>query len=220
MIGLLAAVLVVIFLIMVFSSPVSGVIFLIVVAVVIAVIVSNVKEGKRKREELKVKRIQTLNNLAKRAVSEGFNVSKTIEACDHSCGIIIDEKAQKWSILWPDKPDSLIILDFSDLIKCEILKDGKTEISGRGGSALAGGLLFGDAGAVAGAAESRQVTFTCQSITIKFTINRMDFPSFAINYYLQGKTYDEQMKIYENVEEIAAQMDIIKYRAENGEKRD
>lgn len=215
MIGLLAAVLVVIFLIMVFSSPVSGVIFLIVVAVVIAVIVSNVKEGKRKREELKVKRIQTLNNLAKRAVSEGFNVSKTIEACDHSCGIIIDEKAQKWSILWPDKPDSLIILDFSDLIKCEILKDGKTEISGRGGSALAGGLLFGDAGAVAGAAESREVKFTCQSIAINFSINRMDFPAFSVTYNLGGKSYDEQMKMYANIDEIVSTMNIIKYRGAN-----
>lgn len=35
-----------------------------------------------------------------------------------------------------------------------------------------------------------------------------------------GKTYDEQMKIYENVGEIAVQMDIIKHRAGNGEKRD
>ena len=46
--------------------------------------------------------------------------------------------------------------------------------------------------------------------------------SYSIAYYFfgGGKTYDEQMKIYENVGEIAVQMDIIKHRAGNGEKRD
>jgi len=62
------------------------------------------------------------------------------------------------------------MFEFSNLLDCELLEDEVSIVKGGAGSAIAGGLLFGGAGAVAGSVLGKRTKDVCASMKIALTL--------------------------------------------------
>lgn len=67
--------------------------------------------------------------------------------------------------------DESIVLKFSEILDFEVFENGSSVLSSRTGSAVVGGLLFGEIGAVAGASGSRAISEECTTLKLKIYTN-------------------------------------------------
>ncbi len=110
------------------------------------------------------------------------------------------------------------ILPFESLVNCELLEDGTSIIQKGGtGRAIAGGLLFGGAGAIVGASTAkRKQSEYCTSLRIKITVKNarqlyyIDFISSRTK-----KSSSTYKSAYECAQECLSALEII--AAENAE---
>lgn len=97
------------------------------------------------------------------------------------------------------KPDS--IYAFSELVEFELLEDDSQVSKGGVGQALAGGLLFGGFGAIAGGVTGTRVTKKqIESMIIKITVNDIDNPLIMLPLILKStktksKEYQEAFNL-------------------------
>lgn len=82
-------------------------------------------------------------------------------------------------ILWEQQPSGLFGtkwfgVDYGDIIDFSLDEDGQTITSGGLGTAAAGALLFGPAGAVVGAVVGKKNAGACESLTITVTTKDME----------------------------------------------
>lgn len=111
-----------------------------------------------------------------------IQAKKTELTVTHSVGgvFMLDENQGLW---YAQKPGDRKgrrrgpLHSVEDIIGFELLEDNNVVMSGGGGSALAGGLVFGPVGAVVGASVGkRRFGATCTSLRIKVVLNSIDLP--------------------------------------------
>ena len=101
---------------------------------------------------------------------------------------------------------------FEDIIDYELLEDGDLQIKGGLGSALAGGLTFGAAGAIVGASVGKKkTTSNCFSRSIKITLNSMNAPVENVNLLQMkvSKTSVAYKKAFAQAQEILSLLKIM-----------
>lgn len=107
-----------------------------------------------------------------------FNATKTVEK-----GLVIDDNNKIFKV-------GLDLFEFSDLLSFELLEDGKAITKGGLGSAVAGGLLFGGAGAVVGGITGgKKSKGVCTSMKIRITVKNSHTDTVYINLvFMEIKT--------------------------------
>lgn len=126
----------------------------------------------------------------------------------------IDERTKQWTI-----PANVSIFDkvkkiyqFKDIVTFELLEDGDTLTKGGLGRAVAGGLLFGDVGAIVGGVTGcKKSRSFVRSMDIKITLNNITTPSAyikIINSEIKKGTFVYKAAI-KNAQEILSLLSII-----------
>jgi hypothetical protein len=82
-------------------------------------------------------------------------------------------------------PECFHLFSYDQIVDFELIENGGSIASGGLGRALTGGILFGGAGAVVGAA-TRKGQATCNQLFVKITMKNYDAPAFYI--YLINNT--------------------------------
>ena len=89
--------------------------------------------------------------------------------------IEFDDDRKKWLI--PDKKKAPQIYSYGDILDCDLIEDEESLTSGGLGRAIAGGLLFGGAGAIVGGVTGKKKTKTIvRSMKIQITLNSLETP--------------------------------------------
>lgn len=139
----------------------------------------------------------------------GFDLStKVVTPKGDSCLILNAEKKQ-WILKTPDLL-APALFNYDDLISYDLCCDGNTVYSSNVGSAILGAILAGTAGAVIGAATTRQAFNTCTSMYIKIS----DGNARVYRIHLLDETVPKSSPGYKMAltaaEEFAAMLDVIK----------
>ena len=141
----------------------------------------------------------------------GFNIDKKIDNLNNEISIFIDDKNKKWCI-YNTKSMQKIIYDYEEFVSFELKQDNKSVVSGRAGSTIVGGLLFGGLGALAGASRKRNITETsCKSMTLYIVVNDMSNPNIEIPLIEReiSKDSSKYEKIVNKVNELVAVFKVI-----------
>ncbi len=85
-------------------------------------------------------------------IFSSFNITKEVKAGSIGCKWIFraDEEKRLWYYTLSKNPKSALVLRYDEIADYELVENGETVSKGGLGSAVAGGLLFGDVGAVVG----------------------------------------------------------------------
>ena len=127
----------------------------------------------------------------------------------------VDEEHKQWVI-----PQGIIsvnikgatIYDYNDIISYELLEDGSTISKGGMGKALAGGLLFGGAGAIVGGVTGKKkIKNICSKLQVKITVNNTERPAEYINLINTETKKDGFLykTAYNTSQEILSMLEII-----------
>lgn len=172
---------------------------------------------------------QKSNEVTERLTSAGFTISKSISSAPFvpdglEAGNIlyIDDVNKRFAIATfklkklTDISGKTLYFDidvynYKDLVKFEFYEDGKSVLQGKAGSALVGSFLFGDTGAVIGAAGKREVKKEIKKIQVIFTINNLskpvaEFNIFNLNKYSDKLLLDTSRDISSTLELILKQL--------------
>ena len=128
-----------------------------------------------------------------------FTITKTITTC-----LDIDENQKKWTapygLIFKNKHPK--IYKFSDIVSYDLLIDDESQTKGGTGRAVAGGILFGGAGAVLGGVTGKRTTKkVINSMKIKITLDNFDKPVLLIPI-IKAPTKADSM-VYRMNEKIA-----------------
>lgn len=101
------------------------------------------------------------------------------------------------------RPEYYTLFSYNQIVDYELLENGESIASGGIGRALVGGMLFGGAGAVVGAA-TRNYKSVCNDLKIKVTVSNYKDPAFYIPLInLETKKasseYREKMKMAQDI---------------------
>jgi uncharacterized membrane protein YsdA (DUF1294 family) len=119
-------------------------IFLLICSIACVIALWLFLENKRKKKE-KIRQ-ETRDYIETSLRNKGINLSHRIDFQDYY-SFIVDEIGQK--VVCCNFPkNSFEIINFSDLIRCEIIKDNKTYRTGSSTNTALGGILGGAAGAI------------------------------------------------------------------------
>lgn len=120
--------------------------------------------------------ILTDNNTTSVSISkkEKFKPTKKVEKY-----IYVDDKHKKWCL--PKSKQSKAIYNYSDILDYELIENGGTVTSGSLGRAIAGGLAYGNLGAVIGGMTGKQKP-TCDKLQIKITVKDIKHPALFIDF--------------------------------------
>jgi hypothetical protein len=148
---------------------------LIAVALVfLGIIIAAIAKFKATQNKMSSRRVVYRNYL----FQAGFIEGRAIECELFNMGI--DDTNKKVCIYSQDMLEPKFF-NYSDIIDFEIYEDGKSVMKGRTGSAIAGGLLFGVAGAVIGASRSRNVNEICKTLQVRIYVNDLQKPEIIVN---------------------------------------
>ena len=100
--------------------------------------------------------------------------------------------------------DESIILKFNEILDFEIFENGNSVVSSRTGSAVAGGLIFGGLGAVAGASGSRAITENISTLKLKIYTN--DIKNSVVTLDFLEKSISKSSSKYEEIKDIINKM--------------
>lgn len=148
-------------------------------------------------------------------VQNGFCVSTQVTDGNNNYSLLVDDTNQKWAIIDAGLGKSAVY-SYSDLIEYEILENGNSIVKGRVGSVIAGGLLFGGLGALAGASRSKKVKNTCSSLIVNIVVNNLEAPRICINLIsLETETNSIVYQVaVSKAKEFSSVLSIIKAKAE------
>ena len=95
----------------------------------------------------------------------------------------INEKEKTWYVGAGAEKKRRVVRKFDDIADYELIDDGETVISGGFGKAVAGGVLFGVAGAmIGGATAKKKQTPVCTDLKIKITLKDINDPVVYIPF--------------------------------------
>ena len=97
-----------------------------------------------------------------------------------------------------------VILDFDEILDFEVTENGNSIISSRTGSTIAGGLLFGELGAMAGAIGSRSIDEVCHTLKLKIYTNNISNNVVTLDF-LDDKVRTESIK-YDDISQVIDEM--------------
>jgi hypothetical protein len=186
--------------------------YFIFVLVVSAILVSVIQKAVRGRIKKSGDMIQ---NSVGMLAHEGLVMTKKVSDFMNKYALIVDEHNEKWAVV-SARTGSTAVYDYKDLLEFGILEDGDSIMGGRAGSVVAGGLLFGGLGALAGAAGSRKVRSTCRSIVVHIVTSNMH--ARPIDIPLLSAETRKDSAVYKNAiskaREFASVLAVIKNAAE------
>jgi hypothetical protein len=87
---------------------------------------------------------------------------------------------------------------FSDLINYEVYENGKSQVQGRAGSALIGGVFFGLGGLIVGSSMSRNINEKCNQLKLILRVKDFNCPEIVITY-VNNVDVDKNSSIYKNM---------------------
>lgn len=190
-------------------------IFCVVVVVIIFAICSGADQAKEKLAIMEASN-QKIEASKKDLVSAGFQIEKEAREPSGNFYLAIDPKNKRWVLVIPNLPHPYVY-KFKELISYELVDDGETTYSSNTGKALVGGLLFGAAGAVVGAASKKKVKTTCKDMHIDLNINVIKSPMQVLQIIndaeisRDSELYKQKLAFAKNV------MAMLAYIKENAE---
>lgn len=120
---------------------------------------------------------------------EDFTTSQKVMGYDNNTGIAIDEQRKKVCLIDHDLLQNVIsrIVDYKDLLSCELFEDGititKTVRSSQLGGALIGGIALGGVGAIIGGLSGKTLSFDkVNRVDLRLIINDTKNPLHDINF--------------------------------------
>lgn len=167
------------------------------IAICVYFVLKDVKKTKEKNEKA-----SQLYSLSYKYNKEGYRLLQISQKEYFG----IDERNKKWILFNIYKPRTY---QYSDMTGYDIIENGASVtngvISGRSGSVVVGGMLFGALGALAGAAGKRKTSSTtdemCTNLSIYIYINNVNNPVEKINII--------ESSISKNSEEYKTAIDIL-----------
>ncbi len=134
-----------------------------------------------------------------RELSEKFRATRIINGY-----FFIDENNKLWAVAdITSKEKRITVFRYEDVESFNVLQNDETVASGGLGTAVAGGLLFGDAGAVTGGiVGNKKIKKVINKLQIRVRLK--DFNSFYINILKPGLSVKSGSLSYENVMKEAA----------------
>lgn len=190
-------------------------IFCVVVVVIIFAICSGADQAK---EELAIMEAsnQKIEASKKDLVSAGFQIEKEAREPSGNFYLAIDPKNKRWVLVIPNLPHPYIY-KFKELISYELVDDGETTYSSNTGKAIVGGLLFGAAGAVVGAASKKKVKTTCKDMHIDLNINVIKSPMQVLQIINDAEISRDSELYKQNLAFAKNVMAMLAYIKENAE---
>lgn len=109
-----------------------------------------------------------------------------------------------------DKPSNYTRFDYSQIVDYEVLENGSTIAKGGLGRAAVGGILFGGAGAIVGAATRKQKNL-CESLQVKVTVKGYRDPAFFIKLITTPTKTDGFVykAVTETAQKLASKLELI-----------
>ena len=179
-------------------------IFWIIVIITIAVVVVKFLARQQKSEKE--------NNYKESINKNNFIVEQEYFINDYS-KIMLDETHKKIAIY---NEKGLKCFNFEDLIDFEIVENGSSVIQSKIASTLAGGILLGGVGALAGANGRKQINDICNSLILKmyFSDNGAVCITEKINERPLYKNSIEYQSLSSTVDNIVSVLKYVKQQAE------
>ena len=110
------------------------------------------------------------------------------------------------------EPSHYTLFNYDQLVDFELIEDGSSVANGGLGSAVVGGLLFGEMGAIVGAAAGRRkIKPMCESLCIKLTVKDFTYPTFYINLITDKikKSSFKYKSIMKRAQEVLSQLQLV-----------
>lgn len=190
-------------------------IFCVVVVVIIFAISSGADQAKEKLAIMEASN-QKIEASKKDLVSAGFQIEKEAKEPSGNFYLAIDPKNKRWVLVIPNLPHPYVY-KFKELISYELVDDGETTYSSNTGKALVGGLLFGAAGAVVGAAGKKKVKTTCKDMHIDLNINVIKSPMQVLQIINDAEISRDSELYKQNLAFAKNVMAMLAYIKENAE---
>lgn len=177
------------------------------------------KERKEKEEAIAFME----EEFQKRYEENQFNVSKEIEV-EHTeyvvTKFVVDDNSKRFGFISCNarrKTSGLKCYEYNKLINFNIYEDGKQQISGGGLAAASGALMFGETGAIIGAATaSREIGTKCMELSVKIQINDLQNPLITIMLLKNCEKSENPSSEYQKGKKIADELGaILSYIAVN-----
>lgn len=146
----------------------------------------NEKDATEKRMPLYTNR-NNFEILMDKLEGNGYHIQNYASDVKYSSAIVVDQDHRKWAYL--KMPSSMWEYSNNDLIEFQICEDGEKIISSNAAKAIAGGLLFGTIGAIAGASGTRTIQQPkCTELYIEITVNNPMNPTLIIPFIEKGSS--------------------------------
>lgn len=138
--------------------------------------------------------------------NNGFTVSKQLVSGNpllRSPSIYLDDQHKRMACVY-NKNHAPNFYNYSDIIDFDVSENGDSLIKGHAGSAIAGGLLFGGLGAIAGASRSKKIVKNCTSLSVTIVVNDSNCPQIIIPLIMS--TVKEDSFTYKTAQQVASQI--------------
>ena len=198
----------------------------------ISIIASTTSKVKEKNHEISQTHEHNLNQLN----NSGFHVDREISFKDIS--LFVDDYNKEFAVQ-RNIGNTLIINSYNSLLDFELSDNGDGGSKGSFGGAVAGGLLFGGAGAIVGS--SMGSSSTCTSLQIRLVVNDISCPEIILDFlampfkrssvvyqdaFKAAKSFcglltfimNNKQSTYQHVEAVNDFRPTISYNTSNGEK--
>jgi len=119
-------------------------------------------------------------NIREKLISENFCIDKVKKIEKYV--LFIDDINKKFTV---SNKKTYKIYNFCDLLDFELNEDGNSIVKGKTASTVAGGLMFGPIGAIAGASGRKKVDNECTYMAIRLLLNDLDNPELNIELIKQ-----------------------------------
>ncbi|MBQ9792952.1 MAG: SHOCT domain-containing protein [Clostridia bacterium] len=184
------------------SSDVGSIICLFVLLLLavtyIVVACINQKENQKKSKEKVLEYIEKNN----------YKIDKEIFFTNSHYVLLDNEKETMF--IKNDKED-LNIISYKEINSFEVKENEESIMKGRSGSVIAGGLLFGGVGALAGSARQKEIKKVCNSLSLYLVINDINNPNVEMNFisFPIRKDYSDYKNLVSKIQEFVAILKII-----------
>lgn len=174
--------------------------------------------------------VECSEETAKEMLKNNMSISKIIiqksDDYPQKCiGIAVDEQNKKLAISGVNTKDNnaffdFKIYDFEKVVSVDIVENGNSAISGNVGATIAGGLLFGGIGAIAGASKGKKIKKICNSLSIEIYFDDLYNPVRKLDY-INKPTKSESRAYKDSIEKIKEAYAILNYVViQNKKKQD
>ena len=174
---------------------------------------------KEKKEQLEGKEV-AFGTFSKSEIESGFAISKTValktqqalsnkQSLGSVCKILIDDSNRR--VIFQKGESYTKAYNFSDIIKYEIYENNKNVVEGNTGTALIGGLFFGEVGAIIGASGEREIQGRASILKLIIYLNDLNCTQIEYSYLDTEipKNNPDYLDMIKNLQEISGYLEYI-----------